>query len=336
MWSKRWRHHRLLATTRLSRLQRSPSPAYGNDGGTLVITKDRLPDIPGYQHHWTYIDHEIPVMVIGKYEINDKKTFRQFRQSGNEWVEGMCPSPYPLFGLQTLKNPSPLNAVIITEGEKCATALHHLGWPAITSALGAQNLSSSDWKPVRYYTRFIILRDNDKADISFARLASTEIRRIVPNAEISVSNLAPETPGGDLVDWLQLTVLRGQHWNGLGPIPENMIKAVQQALEEELKQNLINVEDCPQVDFKPIEALFENEPRQLKVNLLSVPQFPLHVLPEKIGRYLALISAQFSQISDYSATTLITSLGGLIGRSVHLRMRPQDSWYETAKTAGLF
>ena len=236
-------------------------------------------------------------MVIGRYEINDKKTFRQFRQSGNEWVEGMCPSPYPLFGLQTLKNPSPLNAVIITEGEKCATALHHLGWPAITSALGAQNLSSSDWKPVRYYTRFIILRDNDKADISFARLASTEIRRIVPNAEISVSNLAPETPGGDLVDWLQLTVLRGQHWNGLGPIPENMIKAVQQALEEELKQNLINVEDCPQVDFKPIEALFENEPRQLKVNLLSVPQFPLHVLPEKIGRYLALTSAQFSQSS---------------------------------------
>ena len=41
-----------------------------------MIPKDHLPDIPGYQHHWTYIDHGMPVMVIGRYEITGKKSYR--------------------------------------------------------------------------------------------------------------------------------------------------------------------------------------------------------------------------------------------------------------------
>lgn len=295
-----------------------------------MIPKDHLPDIPGYQHHWTYIDHGMPVMVIGKYEIAGKKSYRQFCLSDNEWIEGTCPSPYPLFGLQTLKSPSPFNALIITEGEKCASALHHLGWPAITSVLGAQNPSNSDWKPVRYYNRFLILRDNDKAGVSFTRLVSTELRRIVPDAEILVANLAPEIPSGDVVEWLQSTVLTGQNWDGLQPIPTNMIEPVQKGLMQEITKRLIKVEDCPEVDFKPIEALFEHPPRKLKVDLLPVPPFPVHVFPEKIGEFLRLTSLQFSQIADYSATTLIASIGGLIGRSVHLRMRANDTWYETS------
>ncbi len=208
--------------------------------------------------------------------------------------------------------------------------LHQLRWPSISTALGAQNPGSSDWNPTRYYTQFIILRDNDKAGISFSRQVSSEIRRINHDAEIFVVNLTPEISGGDLVDWLQSTVLRGQNWDGFEPIPQNMVEAVKTACENEIRENLINVEDCQEVDYKPIEAHFENAPQKLIIDLRPVPEFPTNIFPEKISQFLEKTSAQFSQVTDFAATTLIASVGGLIGRSVHLRMRRCDTWYETA------
>lgn len=284
---------------------------------------------PGYQHHWTYIDNGMPVMIVARYESNGDKTYRQFRLEKNEWVEGMCLSPYPLFGLNTLKNTSSLNALLIAEGEKCASVMHQLDLPAISSVLGSQNPSSSDWNPVRHYTRCIILRDNDKAGASFARAAAIEIRRILPEMEILVVNLMPTLPAGDLVDWLQSTLLRGQGWDGYGQIPSQMIDPVKRALLSEIERHKVRIEDCPVVDFKPVEALFEGMPRKFQLALRQVPTFPLEALPEKIREYLASTSLQFSQVTDYAATTFIVSLGGLIGRSVHLRMRPHDSWKET-------
>jgi len=293
-----------------------------------MIAKAQLPHFPGYQHHWVYLDHEMPVMIVVRYQLDGRKIYRQFYQLENKWIEGTCPSPYPLFGLQTLKSASPFGALIITEGEKCASALHSLGWPAIASAFGAQSPSASDWKPMRYYRRFLILRDNDKAGISFARSVSTEIRRTTPDSEIFVVNLASNHLGGDVVDWLQSTVMRGQDWDGFQPIPSNMVDPVAKALSQEIYSSQVKVEDCPQVNYKQIEALFENAPRPLKATLLPVPDFPLHVFPERIRNYIGLTSSQFSQVSDFAAVTFLSSAGGLIGRSIHLKMRAIDSWYE--------
>ena len=286
--------------------------------------------IPGYKHHWVYFDHGIPVMIIARYDQYNVKNFRQFVQKNGEWVEGMVPPPYPLFGLHTLKNISPFNALIITEGEKCSSVLHQLALPAISTALGAESPSCSDWLPVRYFNRFIILRDNDKSGISYSQKISAEIRRVSPDAESYVVNLTPSISGGDLVDWLQGTTLRGQSWDGFANVPSEMIEPIKRALIAEIEQAKIKVEDCPHVAFKPIEALFSDVPRPVQIKLTPVPAFPLQALPEKIMRYLALISASFSQVPDYAATTFIAAIGGLIGRAVHLRMRPKDAWEETA------
>lgn len=293
----------------------------------LLTIKNHL---PGYKHHWIYIDNGMPVMVVSRYEEEGKKTYRQFRQKNDEWIEGMPPFPYPLFGLNTLKNFSPMHALFITEGEKCASILHQLGWPALSTVLGAQNPSKTDWHPLRYYNRIIILRDNDKAGITFTQQVAIEIRRIVPHSEIFVVNLTPTIPGGDVENWLQSTILRGQDWNGYKPIPENILKAASKALISEIQNNLKKVEECPAVAYKPIEALFEGKPRQLKMELRPVPPFPLHVLPDKVSTFLKLTSEQFSQVPDYAATTFFVSLSGLIGRSVHLSMRAGSSWIETA------
>lgn len=105
----------------------------------------------GYVQHWLYTENGLLVMIIARYEIDGKKTYRQFRLENEEWVEGMSLPPYPLYGLSSLRDICPLDAILITEGEKCTALLHQIGWPAVTTALGAQNSVNSDWHPLRHY-----------------------------------------------------------------------------------------------------------------------------------------------------------------------------------------
>jgi hypothetical protein len=92
---------------------------------------------PGYKYHWVYFDNGLPVMTVARYDEGKDKAYHQFHLQDNKWVEGMPPSPYPLFGLHSLKNPPVLDSLIITEGEKCATILHQLEWSAVSPVLGA-------------------------------------------------------------------------------------------------------------------------------------------------------------------------------------------------------
>lgn len=291
--------------------------------------------VPGYKHHWLYLDNDLPVMAVARYDNNMDKTYRQFHWQGNKWIAGMPPSPYPLFGLPSLKNASPLDALIITEGEKCAVVLHQLGWPAISPALGAQNPAETDWSVCRYFNRFIILRDNDKSGITFAQKVSAEIKRIRPDSELFVVNLTPTIKGGDLIDWLQSTVLRGQGWNRFDFIPQGTSELIKTALVQEIEKLKVTCEECPEVFFKAIEARFDGEPRPFQVQLTPVPAFPLEIFPEEIQTYLAVLSSQFSQEPDYAATAFTITCSGLIGRSVHLKMRASNSWVEAANCWGM-
>jgi hypothetical protein len=111
----------------------------------LVEVKELM---PGYVHHWIYTENHRMIFLVARYEQNGQKTYRQFHVEGGELVEGMPVESYPLYGLDSLSQHSPLNAVLITEGEKSAAVLHQLGWPCITTVLGAQNPSKSDWRPL--------------------------------------------------------------------------------------------------------------------------------------------------------------------------------------------
>lgn len=82
-------------------------------------------------------------------------------------------------------------------------------------------------------------------------------------------------------------------------------------------------------------ALFDGEPRPFQVQLTPVPIFPLEIFPEDIQTYLAILSSQFSQETDYAATAFTITTGGLIGRSVHLKMRASNSWVEAANCWGM-
>lgn len=303
-------------------------------GGVDMASMDSLLTIqnhlPGYVWHWQYTEHGRPVMIVARYDDDNGKTYRQFRFEFGEWIEGMPTPPYPLFGLASLQELSPLQAIFICEGEKCASTLHQLGWPAVAAALGAQNVESSDWNSLRHFNRFIILRDNDKAGIAFAQSVSYELYRIRKGAEILVANLMSNLPGGDIVDWLLQTTLRGHSWDGYDPISKEVKLAASSALEQEITRAATSVETCPHVRFQPLEAKFEGLPRPLETHLLPVPTFPLELLPPPVAEYLRLTSNEFSQVPDFTATTFLALLAGIVGRSVHLKMRPGFQWVETA------
>lgn len=297
------------------------------DPNTLNLIQNHT---KGYVAHWLYVEHGRPVMTTVRYDYNGIKTFRQFKPDKENWIEGTPHAPYPLYGLHSLGNVSSLEAVIICEGEKCASLLHQFGWPCVSTALGAKNVPSTDFTPLRNFKDFIILRDNDKPGISYAREIAMVIKRQYPDAEILVCNLCPEIPGGDVVDWVKKHPLSGHPWNGFDTLSVHDKGCVSQALLVAIPAAVMPIAECPDVQFKEDTALFEGDPQPPQLKLRSVPEFPVELLPESIQRYLALCAYQMCTPVIYQATVFLAIVGGLIGRAVQLNMRPGHDWKEVA------
>lgn len=221
----------------------------------------------GYVAHWVYTEHSRSVMVIARYGQNGNKTFRQFVPQNEGWIESVTSTPYLLFGLHTLGNLCPLDSIAICEGEKCAHLIHQLGWPCVTTAMGAKNISSTDFTPLRHFNQFVVLRDNDKPGINYVREVSTAIRRHRPDALIYVCNLAPDIPECDVIDWVMKYPLCGYLWDGFTALDDHHKQRVSEALRTAIDESAILVEDCPQVQFKAELSLFDgdSQPPQLKM-----------------------------------------------------------------------
>lgn len=295
---------------------------------------------PGYVAHWVYLEHGSPTMVVCRYDtLNAKqkkeKFFHQWRLLNGSWTKGILPGLLPLYGLSTLHDPSPFDAILIVEGEKCCSALHQLGWPAVTNALGGASINNTDFSPLRIFKRFIIMRDNDETGISFSRKVAAQILKVVEDAEIYVCNLTPELPKGDVIDWMQQYPLQGHSWNGFSELSEEQIGCVQLGLLNVINQKKVPVDECPQVKFKSEHLLFTEEPQPLEELLLPVPSFPLECLAVPIQEYCNIRAAQTCLPPDFMATTFIGVISGLIGRSFHLEMRPGHDWQEAANLWGL-
>ena len=115
----------------------------------LKLLKEAL---PGYMAHWTYLEHGRATIAVARYHnYKGDKTFRQFVNQREEWKMGLPTSPYPLFGLESLSYASPYNAIFICEGERKAAFLHCLGWPAVSSMLGAESVEKSDFSATKIF-----------------------------------------------------------------------------------------------------------------------------------------------------------------------------------------
>ena len=108
---------------------------------------------------WEYKDSAGDVLGrMGRYEPNPQDGSKEFRPYFGANGKSKGPKrPYPLYGLDKLAE-KPEAIVFITEGEKSATALHHLGLVAVSSPFGSESASKADWTPLPglYLVRLLI------------------------------------------------------------------------------------------------------------------------------------------------------------------------------------
>lgn len=286
---------------------------------------------PNYVAHWVCTEHGRETIAIARYHnYKNEKTYRQFFNDGHGWKLGLPSLPYPLYGFDSLRDKFPSDGILICEGEKCAKIPHQLNWPAVSTILGAGNIGKSDFTPIRYFKRFIILRDNDSAGIEYALNVAKEIKRLREDAEIFVCNLATDEMGDDLIDWLIKTPLYGQQWNGFDELEKFLIEPVSAALLVRIRETMIPLEDCTEIGFKPDLTFFDEAPKPLEIHLKPVPDFLLKALDPSLQDYISILAHQMCIPVDFHGTVLLALSGGVIGRNVQLKMRPTQKWKESA------
>lgn len=115
------------------------------------------------------------------------------------FTKGALPTNRPLYGLLGALYVSD-KLIFITEGEKCAKALHGLGFAAVCSLGGSNAPHLTDWTPITPHKGPIyLLADNDLPGEQYAEAVAA----LVNNINLKVVRLPNLPPKGDVVDWLQ-------------------------------------------------------------------------------------------------------------------------------------
>ncbi len=125
--------------------------------------------IPDYVWH-----HIVGINIIGEIhrfydDGGSKKDIPHYVPSKRGFKLGIPPllSPYPLFGLNSVKDFT--KSIYVVEGQKCQQAMETLGLQCVTSILGASSAERSDWSPLAQAKRVILMPDNDEAGERYAR-----------------------------------------------------------------------------------------------------------------------------------------------------------------------
>ena len=184
-----------------------------------------------FLHAWPYLPQgqdDTPIGWVARYQNSpdDKAIIPFFRANGKAGVfeAGALPDHRPLFGLHTLTDATAL--IFITEGEKDATALHHLELCAVSSQGGSRAADKADWRPVKDALErgctTIIWPDDDAAGQSYA----VAVAELVGEACECITTPPAGTPaakGAGAADWLEATLggLQDLRWDGLGPLPDD-------------------------------------------------------------------------------------------------------------------
>jgi len=290
------------------------------------------------RYSWKYRD-EVgnEVALVARYDDGPKKRFHQYHLSDDgKWVEG-TPSPLPIFGLDTLPPPNGKQKVYIFEGEKCASAAHHLGLAAITSMMGSGRAKEADWAILarfRHVCEFVLIPDNDSPGHKYIEAVAQEIQKSCPNAKLTVCKLPVENKGDDFVDWIQAHSKCPSEWDGFSRIDEPHSEFLKAAFEDHVNKTSVdaakhfeeNVDDPP--DFK-------DQPEAIKESLSEVLSCPTLTLPQELTDWIQGNAKQMQIAEDYFTAPLLVYLGSLIGRKRGLRLRQGTSWIEFPNLWGM-
>lgn len=201
------------------------------------------------RHEWPYLDRDGSTVlgIVARYEKPPakKEVIPFFQPDGNGWKSGhAAESGWPLYGLHSLARDSDL---FIVEGEKCAAALHSLGFRAVTSPGGCKAAAKADWTPLDGCQRVIILPDNDDPGKAYCDEVAGILAELPNPPELYRVDLPDLPHKGDVVDWMMARV---QGWDGYTPVPRQPGDGLDEEFLEAVTENsvLIPLRHCDTSD----------------------------------------------------------------------------------------
>ncbi|MEE4377305.1 MAG: hypothetical protein V2J55_07305 [Candidatus Competibacteraceae bacterium] len=239
-----------------------------------------------YSHAWEYQAQKKGHPSFGWVARYQNKTRKQiipyFRPNGkpNRFDPGAAEEPRPLYGLHTLEWAA--DGILITEGEKDASALHYLGLCALTSPGGGNAVAKADWWPVENAINqghpVMIWPDDDTPGHTYA-VAVAERLGDACSCLIDPPAGTPRKTGAGAADWLQAALKQqGLEWDGLGPLPTG---ADTEDLRQQLLQALPAVTGPLPDAWRPVEK----------------PQTKPAAIPQKPAEYVVTDRGTFQMVN---------------------------------------
>jgi hypothetical protein len=274
--------------------------------------------------------------IVARYEDEQGKKIVVpfFKPDGNDgFLAGIDLNPRPLFGLWKLANQPKDKGVFIVEGEKCATALHHVGLCAVTSLGGANCADKTDWTPLNGFNKVYLLPDNDEVGRGYVERVAHALSVLEQPTEIIIVELPDLPDGGDVVDWLQTFV---EGWDGYAAIDKSYHAVIKQKLADEIKARgeltkLTKLTEPPLVSLVSA-ALgdFQNKnwftPNELQSKTIAVQSLSDDLLPEPLRAFIADSAYRKQTPPDFVAVSTLVVMGSLIGAGCGIRPKQFDDW----------
>ena len=140
-----------------------------------------------------------------------KKTIPYFEENGQSGIPDNLPKEHRIYGMDTVKDFA--KPIFIAEGEKCAYALHGLGYQAITNVGGCQQGHLADWNIISKAQNIYILPDNDDAGLKYAKRVYERIKSFDDLQEVKLLRF-PISDKSDICDYLK-ALPELTNWNEL-------------------------------------------------------------------------------------------------------------------------
>ncbi|HOF62211.1 MAG TPA: DUF3987 domain-containing protein [Candidatus Latescibacteria bacterium] len=240
--------------------------------------------------YWAYHNEDGNIVgYVARYgDADGKVVIPYFKRTGNRWAPGTLGTPTPPFGLPSLKRASLPRVVFVVEGEKCAAALHSLGFACVTSQGGCEAAHKSDWTPLGPFGNVCILPDNDAPGKHYCDEVVMELRQLPGNREITVCQLPGLPERGDVVDWFATRLTKP--WDGYTPVPREPGDGLDDEFLAAIKENS---HSAPLGDTTSISLVIDPESWDEPVPLgpVDLLEWPRDTFPEPIENMVKGIAA---------------------------------------------
>lgn len=196
-----------------------------------------------------------------------KQIIPHFKENGQSGIPKTLPKEHRLYGMDSVQDFS--QPIFIVEGEKCAYALHGLGYQAIASLGGVDQAHLAQWEALLGAQTVYLLPDNDEAGERFVQGVYRRIKTLSGLSEIKVLRF-PLCVKADICDYLK-TIPALSDWNEFDSLHNHPARgAIRTSFEQYLQNNV-----------KPIPAAWKFIVTKHKHKLIATNDFKRLKLPPR-------------------------------------------------------